>query len=211
MMNSDPRREVVVSPLTPGPLCDQVLDLAATGRAGLVALLGDARQRHALFRRGMRADRFFVATVGGALAGYMSLKYRGAGPFGPSLGDFLRCYGWARGSHAFLVFSAIEARSRPRPGGAYLYGIDVLKPFRGTKSFSGPGVGGALILAGIEAMTRHEITALDMEVRTPAARALATRMGARPVTVRRFSLERLLIATAADYTRLSIAIPPAPR
>ena len=60
---------VVVGPLQPGPLADQVLDLAATGRAGLAALLGDAAQRHALFRRGMRADRFLVATVGGELAG----------------------------------------------------------------------------------------------------------------------------------------------
>ena len=199
---------VAVGPLKPGPLSDQVLDLAATGRAGLAALLGDAAQRHALFRRGMRADRFLVATVGGELAGYLSLKHGGQGPFAPSLGDFIRCQGWARGAHACAVFAWIEARSRARPGGAYIYGIDVLKRFRGHRQFPPHGIGGALIAAAIARTATLGLSALDMEVRTAAARALATRMGARPVVAPRLSLTGLLMATAADYERLSIAIPP---
>lgn len=199
---------VVVGPLSPGPLQDQVLDLAATGRAGLSALLGDTTQRHALFRRGMRADRLLVATVDGELAGYLSLKYAGRGPFAPSLGDFIRCYGWRRGAHAWAVFSRIEARSRPRPGGAYIYGTDVLKRFRGQKRYPPHGVGGEMILAAIGRSAALGLAHLDMEVRTPAARALAMRMGARPVVAPRHSFTGLLMATSGDYTRLSIAIPP---
>jgi GNAT superfamily N-acetyltransferase len=199
---------VAIGPLTPGPLCDQVLDLAATGRAGLAALLGDAAQRHALFRRGMRADRFLVATVGGELAGYLSLKYAGRGPFAPGLGDFIRCHGWRRGLHAWAVFSAIEVRSRPRPGGIYLYGIDVLDAFRGHRRFPPRGVGGALLHAAIRRGAALGLTPLEMETRNPAARALMTRMGARPVVAPRFSWTGLLMATSGDYERLSIAIPP---
>lgn len=196
----------MVRPLAPGPLQEQVLDLAATGRAGLSALLGDARERHALFRRGMRADRFLVATVGDELAGYLSLKHAGQGPLAPSLADFIRCQGWRRGAHAFAIFSWIEARSRARPGGAYIYGIDVIKQFRGQRQFPPHGVGGALIQAAIERTQSLGLSQLDMEVRTAAARALAIRMGARPVIAPRFSLTGLLMATSADYVRLSIAI-----
>lgn len=195
---------VVVAPLTPGPLCDQVLDLAATGRAGLAALLGDAAQRHALFRRGMRADRFLVATVGGELAGYLSLKHGGQGPFAPSLGDFIRCYGWRRGSHAFAVFSWIEARSRPRPGGCYFYGLDILKRFRGHKRFPPLGVGGALYRAGIRRSAELGLTHIDLEARTANAQALAGRMGFLPVLAPRSGLERLLMATSGGYTRFSL-------
>jgi hypothetical protein len=204
MMRSD-LPQPVVGPLTPGPLQDQVLDLAATGRSGLSALLGDAAARHALFRRGMRADRFLVATVGGELAGYLSLKYAGHGPFAPSLGDFLRCYGVARGAHAFAVYQAIEARSRPRPGGAYLYGLDVLKPWRGHRR--GCDVGGALIQAAVATAARLGLRTFDGETRRPAARALALRMGAVPVSAPRLSLTGLLIASAGDYQRLTIPIP----
>lgn len=205
-MNSDDRC-IEVGPLRPGALQDQVLDLAATGRAGLAALLGDSSQRHVLFRRGMQADRFLVATVDGQLAGYLSLKHAGQGPFAPSLADFIRCQGRWRGAHACAVFAFIEARSRARRGGAYIYGIDVLKRFRGQKRFPPLGVGGALIQAAIERTASLGLQHLDMEVRTPAARALATRMGARPVVAPRLSLTGLLMATSADYTRLSIAIP----
>lgn len=197
----------MVGPLAPGPLQDRVLDLAATGRSGLSALLGDAAARHALFRRGMRADRFLVATVEGELAGYLSLKYAGHGPFAPSLGDFLRCYGPAQGAHAFAVYRVIEARSRPRPGGAYLYGIDVLKPWRGHRR--GRDVGGALIQAAIAATARLGLRTLDLEVRRPAARALFLRMGAVQVTAPRLSFTGLLIASAGDYQRLTIGIPRA--
>lgn len=199
---------VEVGPLLPGKLGEQVLDLAATGRAGLAALLGDARQRHALFRPGMRADRFLVATVGGELAGYLSLKYAGQGPFAPRLADFIRCHGWRSGLHAWAVFSAIEARSRPCPGGAYLYGIDVLEAFRGHWRFPPRGVGGELIHAAIQRSAALGLTPLEMETRNPAARALMTRMGARPVVARRLSWTGLLMATAGDYERLGIAIPP---
>ncbi|MCA3276605.1 MAG: GNAT family N-acetyltransferase [Methylobacterium sp.] len=206
MMRSD-QAQPVVGPLAPGPLQDRVLDLAATGRSGLSALLGDAAARHALFRRGMRADRFLVATVEGELAGYLSLKYAGHGPFAPSLGDFLRCYGPAQGAHAFAVYRVIEARSRPRPGGAYLYGIDVLKPWRGHRR--GRDVGGALIQAAIAATARLGLRTLDLEVRRPAARALFLRMGAVQVTAPRLSFTGLLIASAGDYQRLTIGIPRA--
>ncbi|MEI6160333.1 MAG: hypothetical protein WCP77_10895 [Roseococcus sp.] len=197
---------VVVGPLLPGPLGEQVLDLAATGRAGLAALLGDADQRHALFRRGMRADRFLVATVGGELAGYLSLKHAGQGPFAPNLGDFIRCQGWRRGPHAWAVFAWIEARTRPRRDGGYIYGLDVLKRFRGHKR--GRDVGGALMQAAVAATARLGLSSLDMEIRRPAIRALVTRMGAVPVLAPRLSLTRLLMATAGDYERLSISIPP---
>lgn len=199
---------VVVGPLSPGPVGDQVLDLAATGRAGLAALLGDADQRHALFRRGMRADRFLVATVAGELAGYLSLKYQGQGPFAPSLGDFIRCHGWRRGLHAWAVFGWIEARTRPRPGGNYLYGIDVLQGFRGHRRFPPRGVGGELIRAALRRSAKLGLAPLDMETRNPAALALMTRMGARPLVARRLSLAGLLMATSGDYERLTIAIPP---
>jgi len=208
---------VFVGPLGGSVLQDQVLDLAATGRAGLAALLGDAAQRHALFRRGMRADRFLVAAVDGELAGYLSLKYAGRGPFTPSLADFIRCRGWRRGVHGFSVFSWIEARTRPRPGGAYIYGLDVLKPFRGHKpgrqtggQTGGRDVGGALIRAAVAETARLGLTSLDMEIRRPAIRALVTRMGAVPVAVSPLSLTQLLAATAGDYERLTIAIPPRP-
>ncbi|MCA3260103.1 MAG: GNAT family N-acetyltransferase, partial [Rubrivivax sp.] len=184
IMRSD-LAQPVVGPLAPGPLQDQVLDLAATSRSGLSALLGDAAARHALFRRGMRADRFLVATVEGELAGYLSLKYTGHGPFAPSLGDFLRCYGAAQGAHAFAVYRVIEAWSRPRPGGAYIYGLDVLKPWRGHRR--GRDVGGALIEAAIAATARLGLRTLDLEVRRPAARAFFLRMGAVPVTAPRLS------------------------
>ncbi|WPB85469.1 GNAT family N-acetyltransferase [Sediminicoccus rosea] len=207
-MNSEPG-DVAVGPLPPGPLGDHVLDLAATGRAGLAALLGDAPQRHALFRRGMRADRFLVATVNGELAGYLSLKYAGQGPFAPSLGDFIRCQGWRRGPHAWAVFSWIEARTQPRPRGAYVYGMDVLKAWRGHKH--GRDVGGALMAAAIEAMTRLGYTSLDMEVRRPTARALARRAGAVPAVAPRLSLTRLLMATAGEYERLTIPLTPEAR
>jgi ribosomal protein S18 acetylase RimI-like enzyme len=197
---------VVVGPLLPGPLGDKVLDLAATGRAGLAALLGDGAQRHALFRRGMRADRFLVATVGGELAGYLSLKYAGRGPFAPRLGDFIGCQGWRRGLHAWAVFAWIEARTQPRPGGAYLYGIDVLEGFRGRQRFPPHGVGGELIQAALGRCAMLGLAPLDMETRNPAAHALMTRMGAMPVVARRLSLTRLLLATSGDYERLSIAI-----
>ncbi len=200
---------VVVGPLTPGPLADQVLDLAATGRAGLAALLGDAAGRHALFRPGMRADRFLVATVGGELAGYLSLKHAGRGPFAPGPGDFIRCQGWRRGLHAWAVFSWIEARTRPRPGGAYIYGLDVLKPWRGHKR--GRDVGGALMAAAVEAATRLGYASLDMEIRRPAIRALVRRAGAVPVVARPVSLTRLLMATAGDYERLTITLSPETR
>lgn len=202
---SDP--PVVVGPLSPGPVGDQVLDLAATGRSGLAALLGDDAARHALFRPGLRADRFLVATVGGELAGYLSLKYARQGPFAPSLADFIRCQGWRRGPHAWAVFSWIEARTQPRPGGAYIYGIDVLKPWRGHKH--GRDVGGALIRAAVEASARLGLATLDMEVRRVAARALAVRMGAVPVVAPRYSLTGLLVATSGEYERLSIRIPRA--
>jgi hypothetical protein len=206
MMRSD-LAQPVVGPLVPGPLQDQVLDLAATGRAGLSELLGDAAARHALFRRGMQADRFLVATVEGELAGYLSLKYAGRGPFAPSLGDFLRCYGVVRGAHACVVFRMIEARSRPRPGGAYLYGLDVLKPWRGHRR--GRDVGGALIQAAVAAAARLGLRTLDMEVRRPAARALALRMGAAPVSAPRLSFAGLLVSSAGEYQRLTIGIPRA--
>ena len=203
MMNSD----LVVGPLAHGLLREQVLDLAATGRAGLAALLGDAVQRHALFRPGMRADRFLVATVEGQLAGYVSLKYAGQGPFAPGLTDFIRCHGWRRGTHAFAVFAWIEARTRPRPGGADIYGMDILKPWRGHKR--GRDVGGARMRAAMAATAGLGLTTLDMEVRHANSRALALRMGARPVMARRLSRAGLLLATAGEYTRYSIAINPA--
>lgn len=204
-MTASDTSDVIVGPLTPGPLCNQVLDLAARGRAGLAALLGDAEQRHALFRRGMRADRFLVATVAGEVAGYLSLKYASQGPFAPSLGDFTRCRGWRRGLHAWAVFSWIEARTRPRAGGGYIYGLDVLKPFRGHKR--GRDVGGALMQAAVAATARLGLASLDMEIRRPAIRALVTRMGAVPVMAPRLSWTRLLMATAGDYDRMTIAIP----
>ena len=197
---------MLVGPLLPGPVGDQVLDLAATGRAGLAALLGDAAQRHALFRPGLRADRLLVATVGGELAGYLSLKYARQGPFAPTLSDFVRRQGWRRGAHAWAVFSWIEARTQPRLGGAYIYGIDVLKAWRGHRH--GRDVGGALIRAAVERCAQLGLTTLDMEVRRAAARALAVRMGAVPVVARRFSLTGLMVATSGEYERLSIAIPP---
>jgi hypothetical protein len=201
---------VLVGPLRPGPVGDQVLDLAATGRAGLAALLGGDAERHALFRPGLRADRFLVATVGGELAGYVSLKYAGRGPFAPGLADFIRCQGWRRGPHAWAVFSWIEARTQPRPRGAYIYGMDVLKAWRGHKH--GRDVGGALMAAAIEAMTRLGYNSLDMEVRRPAARALARRAGAVPAAAApRLSLTRLLMATAGDYERLTIVLKPEAR
>jgi ribosomal protein S18 acetylase RimI-like enzyme len=197
--------DVVVGPLAPGPLGDQVLDLAATGRAGLAALLGDAAERHALFRPGLRADRFLVASVGGELAGYLSLKYAGAGPFAPRLADFIRCRGWRGGLHAWTVFTAIEARTQPRPGGAYIYGLDVLKAWRGHKR--GRDVGGALMAAAVAEATRLGYRSLDMEIRRPAIRALVRRAGAVPVVAPRLSLTRLLMATAGDYERMTIALP----
>jgi ribosomal protein S18 acetylase RimI-like enzyme len=197
---------VVVGPLLPGPVGDQVLDLAATGRAGLAALLGDDAQRHALFRPGIRADRFLVATVGGALAGYLSLKHAGRGPFAPGPRDFIRCHGWRRGPWAWAVFSAIEARSRGGRGAAYLYGLDVLEAFRGRRRFPPDGVGGALLAAAIRQTAALGLAALDMETRNPAARALMTRMGARPVQAARLSFTGLLMATAGDYERLRIPI-----
>lgn len=202
---------VVVGPLAPGPVGDQVLDLAATGRAGLAALLGDDAARHALFRPGLRADRFLVATVGGELAGYLSLKYAGAGPFAPGLADFIRCQGWRRGARAWAVFSWIEARTRPRPGGAYIYGLDVLKAWRGHKR--GRDVGGALMAAAVAEATRLGCRHLDMEIRRPAIRALVRRAGAVPVVAPPLSLTRLLMATAGDYERMTIALTPeaAPR
>lgn len=136
-----------------------------------------------------------------------SLKYAGRGPFAPSLWDFLRCYGPAQGAHAFAVYRVIEARSRPRPGGAYLYGIDVLKPWRGHRR--GRDVGGALIEAAIAATARLGLRTLDLEVRRPAARALFLRMGAVPVTAPRLSFTGLLIASAGDYQRLTIGVPRA--
>ncbi|MBX9748612.1 MAG: GNAT family N-acetyltransferase [Roseococcus sp.] len=199
---------VVVGAISPGPLADQVLDLAATGRAGLAALLGDAAQRHAIFRPAIRPDRFLVATVGGELAGYLSLKYAGQGPFAPGIGDFIRYHGWRRGLHGWAVFSAIEARSRPRRGGAYLYGIDVLEGFRGRARFPPHGVGGALIDAAIRRSATLGLAPLEMETRNPAARALMTRMGARPVVARPLSWTGLLMATAGEYERLAITIPP---
>jgi len=209
MTNSDgeQRHELIVGPLVPGPLSEQVLDLAATGRAGLSALLGDAARRHALFRRGMRADRFLVATVDGALAGYASLKLAGHGPFGPSLTDFLRVHGWARGVHAFAVFTLIEARSRARAGGAYIYGMDVLKPYRGHKAARGHDVGGALMRAAIAHASALGLLHLDMEVRRATAKALARRMGAVPAVPRPFSLDRFLMAGAGEYERLTIPLP----
>ena len=209
MTNSDgeQRHELIVGPLVPGPLSEQVLNLAATGRAGLSALLGDAAQRHALFRRGMRADRFLVATVDGALAGYTSLKFAGRGPFGPSLGDFLRVYGWARGAYAFAIFTRIEARSRAQPGGGYIYGMDVLKPYRGHKASRGHDVGGALMRTAIALASALGLNHLDMEVRRNTARALARRMGAVPVVPRLLSLDRFLMASAGEYERLTIPLP----
>jgi GNAT superfamily N-acetyltransferase len=204
MTACDLSRTVVIGSLTPGPLCDQVLDLAATGRAGLAGLLGDAAQRHALFRPGMRADRFLVATVGGELAGYLSLKHGGQGPFAPGLDDFIRCQGWRRGVHAWAVFTWIEARTRPRPGGAYIYGLDVLKPWRGHKH--GRDVGGALMQAAVATTARLGFATLDMEIRRPAIRALVTRMGAVPVVAPRLSLTGWLMATAGDYERMTITI-----
>ncbi len=197
----------MVGPLVPGALCDQVLDHAATGRAGLAAILGDAAQRHALFRRGMRADRLLAATVDGKLAGYLSLKHAGRGPLAPSPGDFIRCHGWRRGLHGFAVFSLIEARSRAAPGGAYLYGIDVLEGFRGPSRFPPDGVGGALIRCAMQRANSLGATRLEMETRNPAARALMLRMGARPVTAPVLSWTRLLMASSGDYERLCIALP----
>ena len=209
MMNSDSNgwHELIVGPLVPGPLSEEVLDLAATGRAGLSALLGDAAQRHALFRRGMRADRFLVATVDGVLAGYVSLKLAGRGPFAPSLPDFLRVHGWARGAHAFATFTMIEARSRARPGGGYIYGMDVLKPYRGHKASRGHDVGGALMCAAIAHASARGLRHLDMEVRRATAKALARRMGAVPVVPRPMSLDRFLMASAGEYERLTISLP----
>ena len=119
----------------------------------------------------------------------------------------LRCYGVARGAHACAVFRVIEARSRPRPGGAYLYGLDVLKPWRGHRR--GRDVGGALIQAAVAAAARLGLRTLDMEVRRPAARALALRMGAAPVSAPRLSFAGLLVSSAGEYQRLTIGIPRA--
>ncbi|WP_027284980.1 GNAT family N-acetyltransferase [Rubritepida flocculans] len=205
-MSAAAAMRVEVAPLTPGPLAERVLDLAATGRAGLSALLGDAAQRQALFRPRIRPECFLAATVEGELAGYLSLKLGGRGPFAPGFADFRRCYGWRRGLHAFLVFSAIEARSRALPGGAYVYGIDVLEPFRGRARFPPHGVGGALLLAASAWAAARGLDRLEAEVRAPASAALFRRMGARPMTARPFSLGRLLMATAGDYERLCIPL-----
>jgi ribosomal protein S18 acetylase RimI-like enzyme len=199
---------VLVGPLVPGAIRDQVLDLAATGRAGLAARLGDAARRHALFRPRIRPECFLAATVEGELAGYLSLKIGRRGPFAPSLADFLRCHGWRRGAHAFAVFSFIEARSMAPSGGAYVYGIDVLEAFRGRARFPPHGVAGALVLAAMERAASLGLARLDMEVRAPASAAMFRRMGARPVTARPLSPTRLLMATSGDYERLSIAVPP---
>ncbi|MCX8133921.1 MAG: hypothetical protein N3D18_08145 [Roseococcus sp.] len=205
-MSDAARPRVEVGPLAPGPLAERVLDLAATGRAGLSALLGDAAQRQALFRPRIRRECFLVATVEGELAGYLSLKLGGRGPFAPSVGDFLRCYGWRRGLPRFLVFSAIEARSRALPGGAYVYGIDVLEPFRGRARCPPHGVGGELLLAARAWAAARGLARLEAEVRAPASAALFRRMGARPMTARPFPLGRLLAATAGDYERLCIPV-----
>jgi len=209
MMNSDITHPhcLIVGPLVPGPLSEEVLDLAATGRAGLAALLGDAAKRHALFRRRMRADRILVATVNGALAGYVSLKIAGRGPLAPSLADFMRVHGWARGAHGFVIFTMIEARSRARPGGGYIYGMDVLKPYRGHKASRGHDVGGALMRAAIAHASSLGLRHLDMEVRRSNARALARRMGAIAVVPRPISLDRFLMASAGEYERLTIPLP----
>jgi len=197
---------VRVGVLEPGPIQDQVLDLAATGRAGLAALLGDAAQRHALFRPRIRPECFLAATVEGELAGYLSLKTGSRGPFAPRLADFLRVQGWGRGAHAFAVFSFIEARSMAPAGGAYVYGVDVLEAFRGRTRFPPHGVAGALVQAALERAAALGLARLDMEVRAPASAAMFRRMGARPVVARPLSLTRLLIATSGDYERLSIPV-----
>lgn len=199
---------VVVGRLVPGPIQDQVLDLAATGRAGLAALLGDAAQRHALFRPRIRSGCFLAATVEGELAGYLSLKIGQRGPFAPRLADFVRGYGWRRGAHAFAVFSFIEARSMAPAGGAYVYGVDVLEAFRGRARFPPHGVGGALVQAALERAAALGLARLDMEVRAPASAGLFRRMGARPVEAQPLSLTRLLMATSGEYERLSITVPP---
>lgn len=198
---------VLVGPLVPGPIQDQVLDLAATGRAGLAALLGDAAQRHALFRPRIRPDCFLAATVEGKLAGYLSLKVGQRGPFAPRLADFVRLHGWRRGAHAFAVFSVIEARSMAPAGGAYVYGVDVLEAFRGRARFPPHGVAGALVQAALARAAALGLARLDMEVRAPASAAMFRRMGAKPVVARPLSLTRLLMATSGDYERLSIPVP----
>ncbi len=207
-MRSTVSGRVMVGALTQGPLADRVLDLAAMGRAGLSGLLGDSARRHTLFRRGMRADRFLVATVEGELAGYLSLKYDGIGPFAPTLADFIHCYGWTRGAYTWAAFSALEARVRARRGGAYGYGLDVLVRFRGIKRHPPNGVGGELLAAAIEHVGALGFQFLDMEVRTVPITALIRHMGAIPVEQPRFSVARLLQATAGDYRRYCIKVPP---
>ena len=106
------------------------------------------------------------------------------------------------------VFNALEARTRARPGGAYGYGLDVLLRFRGIKRHPPNGVGGELVAAAIERARALGFRFLDMEVRTAPIVALIRHMGAIPVEQSRFSAARLLQATAGDYRRYCIEVPP---
>jgi GNAT superfamily N-acetyltransferase len=190
----------------PGHPCEQhVLDMASYGRSSLSKLIGDDKSRTALFRETMRADRFFVATVGDQVAGYLSIKVNGQGPFAPRLRDFLRGYGFWKGLWICSVFTAIEARSRSR--GIYMYGLDVLEPFRGT------GVGRALYEAVFSFAVDQGGKLIELEAVNPTAIALAKRMGATEVIPSPFTLEHLLHLTAGPYRRFQIVLqsePPKP-
>jgi GNAT superfamily N-acetyltransferase len=196
------RVPVVVLPLPGHPFEKHVLDMASYGRAGLSHLIGDDRSRNALFRETMRADRFFVAMAGNQVAGYLSIKYKGQGPFAPRIRDFLRVYGFWKGLWICYMFTVIEARTRSR--GIYLYGVDVLEPFRRV------GVGRELYQALFSFATELGISLVELEAINPASIALAKNMGAMKAVVKPLTLEHMLVLTSGAYQRLSIRIPLQP-
>lgn len=190
---------LVICPL-PGHPCEQhVLDMASYGRSGLSKLIGDDKSRNALFRETMRANRFFVAMAGGQVAGYLSIKYEGQGPFAPRVRDFLRVYGFWKGLWVCSVFTAIEARSRSR--GIYLYGIDVLEPYRES------GVGRELYKALFSFAAELRVSLIELEAINPASIALAKSVGATKAVVKPLTLEHMLVLTSGAYQRFSIILP----
>ncbi|RAU18944.1 hypothetical protein DN062_05560 [Nitrincola tibetensis] len=101
----------------------EVLQLVATGRGSMNAIIGDADQRFALFHTSIDWTRVVVAKQNNIPVGFLAFKYGKKGPYAPTFRRFNEVFGRWTGWYRYLIFYLVEHFST---GNAfYVYGIKV--------------------------------------------------------------------------------------
>ncbi|EXJ11049.1 GNAT family N-acetyltransferase [Nitrincola nitratireducens] len=172
----------------------KVLELVATGRGSMNAIIGDADQRFALFHQSIDWTRVVVATQNEVPVGFLAYKYNKKGPYAPSFRRFNEVFSVWTGWYRFLIFYLVEYFST---GNAfYVYGIKV-QPNRRRQGIASRMLDHVESLANTTSLPYIE---LDVSDTNTAGLELYKKRGYRVVK----SLDLSFLPTIFNFTKVHV-------